>query len=149
MKGGRQAKILELISKHEINTQGELTKRLREEGYDATQATVSRDIKELNLIKLQVNGKLRYAEAVNMENSGYSSRLKSIFKDSVLSFDRAQNIVVLKTMPGLAQAAASAVDGMKIDTLAGVVAGDDTAFLLFYDNDEAEAFIHETQKMFI
>ena len=113
-----------------------------------TQATVSRDIKELHLTKtLAPSGKYRYAAPAADEFPGYDERLKKIFRECVTSYAEAQNIIVIKTLPGLASAACSALDSMRIDTLVGTLAGDDTAFLLMKDNTSADEFFHEIEKL--
>ena len=124
MKFQRQAKILELIDRFEIETQEELTDHLRAVGYSTTQATVSRDIKELHLTKtLSPSGKYRYSAPAADEFPGYDERLKKIFRECVTSYAEAQNIIVIKTLPGLASAACAALDSMHIETLVGTLAG--------------------------
>ena len=121
MKFQRQAKILELIETNEIETQEELSSRLRLLGYETTQATVSRDIKELRLIKiLSPSGKYRYATA--------------------------QNLVVIKTFPALAPAAANAIDAMRLPNALGSISGDDTVFIAMKDNESAVEFCEATKK---
>ena len=149
MKFQRQARILDLIEKNEIETQEELSEQLCSLGYNATQATVSRDIKELRLIKTlsQTTGKYKYAvPGTGIENS-FSTRLRNIFKEGVTSFDVAQNIVVVKTMPGLASAACSALDRMEIPGMVGSLAGDDTGILIMRDNASAQQFSTEVHKL--
>lgn len=130
MKTERQKRILELVGEHEIETQEELTCRLREEGYTVTQATVSRDLKELKLSKATTaHGTYRYS--LNMAKSvGEPVRLNHAMVNSIISIEYSLNNVVLKTYPGLAQAVASTVDGMKIADVLGCVAGDDTIILV-------------------
>ncbi len=141
MKSKRQTILLKLIEKYDISTQSELTEYLNAEGVNATQATVSRDIKELRLIKaVGSNGKSKYAVSHSSTDSGFSERLLTIFRESVLSYDNAQNIVVIKTMPGLASAACSAIDSMQSSDIVGTLAGDDTAFLVLHTAESAEEF---------
>ncbi len=141
MKSKRQTILLKLIEKYDISTQSELTEYLNAEGVNATQATVSRDIKELRLIKaVGSNGKSKYAVSHSSTDSGFSERLLTIFRESVLSYDNAQNIVVIKTMPGLASAACSAIDSMQSSDIVGTLAGDDTAFLVLHTVESAEEF---------
>ena len=148
MKFQRQAKILELIDRFEIETQEELTDHLRAVGYSTTQATVSRDIKELHLTKtLSPSGKYRYSAPAADEFPGYDERLKKIFRECVTSYAEAQNIIVIKTLPGLASAACAALDSMHIETLVGTLAGDDTAFLLMKDNTSADELFQEIEKL--
>lgn len=148
MKSKRQNAILKIIASRDIETQNQLIEALLEAGVDSTQATVSRDIKELHLIKeLTPQGKYHYVIGQKQEVQNYSARLKSIFRESVTSFVCAQNIVVIKTLPGLAPAACSAIDAMNIRNLAGTIAGDDTAFLAMSDNVSAERFCKEIENM--
>ena len=148
MKLQRQSKILQLIEQYDIETQMELTEYLDRFGFPSTQATVSRDIKELRLIKTQTkSGKNKYAVAKGQAESGFSGKLLTIFREGVISYDRAQNIVVIKTMPGLASAACSALDGMHLSDVVGTIAGDDTGFLVLRDNRAAEGFCQELKKM--
>ena len=148
MKVDRHSKIVELIGKYQIETQEELTDHLRAIGYSTTQATVSRDIKELHLTKtLSPSGKYRYSAPAADEFPGYDERLKKIFRECVTSYAEAQNIIVIKTLPGLASAACAALDSMHIETLVGTLAGDDTAFLLMKDNTSADELFQEIEKL--
>jgi transcriptional regulator of arginine metabolism len=148
MKNARQKAIVRIIAENDVETQRELSETLRASGYDATQATVSRDIKELSLIKEQsASGKYRYTVGQAPEERDYSARLRSIFREGVNSCAVAGNIVVIKTLPGLANAASSAIDGMGVRGLVGTVAGDDTAFLAMTDADTAERFCAEVELM--
>ena len=147
MKVNRQAKILEIIQREDIETQNQLIDALRAAGVNSTQATVSRDIKELRLVKeLGANGSYRYVCSSD-EISNYREKLRTIFKESVRSAECAQNIVVVRTLPGLAPAACSALDGMSIKNLVGTLAGDDTAFLAMRDNNAADEFCREIHLM--
>ena len=140
MKPNRQAKILELIECKDIETQEQLLSELEACGFSTTQATISRDIKDLRIIKeLGPNGMYRYSTASKQAEPTCSAKLNSIFKQSVIACDHAQNIVVIKTMPGLASAACSAIDSMNYDMIVGTLAGDDTAFLLLRDTSSANA----------
>ena len=148
MKARRHAKILELIKEHDIETQDELLRYLREAGFDVTQATVSRDIKELRLVKeLTGSGGYRYTISERKAASAFDTRLRNIFKEGVVSVDVAQNIVVVRTMPGLASAACSALDAMDIDGMVGSLAGDDTGILIMRDNSFAQQFSGEVHKL--
>ena len=148
MKTSRQNKILEIISSQDIETQHQLMEALREHGVKSTQATVSRDIKELRLIKeLSPTGRYRYVAVGRDDMGDYDQRLRKIFRESVTSYAVAQNIIVIKTLPGLANAACSTLDGMNIHDLVGTLAGDDTAFLAMRDNAAAERFCHEIEEM--
>ena len=148
MKTSRQNKILEIISSQDIETQHQLMEALREHGVKSTQATVSRDIKELRLIKeLSPTGRYRYVAVGRDDMVDYDQRLRKIFRESVTSYAVAQNIIGIKTLPGLANAACSTLDGMNIHDLVGTLAGDDTAFLAMRDNAAAERFCHEIEEM--
>lgn len=131
-----------------METQDQLLDELRARGLQATQATISRDIKELHLLKEPIgNGAYCYRRMADRQETGSGSRLKTIFREGVLSFDVAQNIVVVKTMPGLASAAAAAIDGMNIGDLVGSLAGDDTVILIMRTNQAAQAFCDEIHRM--
>jgi transcriptional regulator of arginine metabolism len=148
MKNARQTAILRIISEKDVETQHQLIQALESEGVSATQATVSRDIKELHLIKeMSADGVYKYAVSQSREVRNNSARLRSIFRECVTSYVCAQNIVVLKTLPGLASAACSAIDGMGVHNFAGSIAGDDTAFLAMSDIDSAERFCVEIEAM--
>ena len=146
MKPGRQSVILKIISERDIETQHQLMQALAERGIKSTQATLSRDIKDMRLVKeLGPNGTYRYVQAAKPEQDDSSERLRKILKESLVSFDLAQNLLVIKTLPGLAPAACSAIDGMHIENLVGTLAGDDTAFLAMRDNDSALRLYHEIE----
>jgi len=134
MKKKRQEKLLELISAFEIDTQDELIDRLRDHGFEVTQATVSRDIRELNISKMTTGkGTYRYVLPKQSEEHGPSMRFGSTIIGSIVSVDSALNIVVLKTFAGLAQAVAVGIDGMKMEQILGCVAGDDTIMIVARD----------------
>ena len=148
MKKERQSAVLKIIAATDVETQNQLIVELAKIGIESTQATVSRDIKELHLIKeLTPLGSYRYAVSVRPETHNHSARLKSIFRESVTSYANAQNIVVIKTLPGLAPAACSAIDAMGIRSLMGTIAGDDTGFLAMSDVESAERFCKEIEEM--
>lgn len=148
MKNNRQSMILEIISQENIETQEQLLGRLQERGISSTQATISRDIKQMHLIKEPVgHGVYKYAVSGNRTKLNFAEKLRTIFRESITSIAYAQNIVVLKTMPGLASAACSALDNMDIAFMVGSLAGDDTAFLLMEDNASAAAFCEELREM--
>lgn len=147
MKPNRQAKILELIEQKDIETQEQLLQELEASGFSATQATISRDIKQLRIIKeLGPGGFYRYRAAAKQVEPARTAKLNSIFRQSVVSCDHAQNIVVIKTMPGMANAACSAIDAMEYDTILGTLAGDDTAFLLLRDSGSASALCSDIRR---
>lgn len=138
MKISRQAKILELIETQNIETQEQLLTELEAYGFTTTQATISRDIKELRIIKeLGPSGSYRYSTAPKPLEPTLNAKLNNIFRQCVVACDHGQNIVAIKTMPGLASAACSAIDAMNLDMIVGTIAGDDTAFLLMRDTASA------------
>ena len=148
MKLDRQSVIMEIISERDIETQNQLMEALAAKGLKSTQATLSRDIREMRLVKeMGPRGNYRYVAAAKQDNSDLDIRLKKIFKESVVSYDIAQNIFVIKTLPGLASAACSALDGMSIDGLVGTIAGDDTAFLAMKDNASAITLYKEIEQL--
>ena len=148
MKSKRQAKILELIASDVIETQEGLLEALEKSGIQSTQATISRDIKELHIVKeLTPVGTYRYTASRNQPAESFSGRLNTIFRQCVVHYDYAQNIVVIKTMPGLASAACSAIDCMNMSVVVGTIAGDDTAFLVMRDTTAASAFCSEIKKL--
>ena len=148
MKNDRQAMILEIISQENIETQEQLLARLQERGISSTQATISRDIKQMHLIKEPVGrGVYKYAVSGNRTKLNFAEKLRTIFRESITSIACAQNIVVIKTMPGLASAACSALDNMDITYMVGSLAGDDTAFLLMQDAESAAALCEEIRAM--
>ena len=149
MKAKRQAEILRIITEQDVETQEEILENLRKCGIRATQATISRDIKDLNLVKKPAdNGVYRYVVAAEQPaRRTFAGRLQNIFKEGVTSCDVAQNIVVVKTMPGLAPAAGAALDGMEIDGLVGSLAGDDTAILIMRSSASAESLCRDIESM--
>ncbi len=137
MKRIRQEKLLELIAKYEIETQDELIERLRESGFEVTQATVSRDIRELNISKMTTGkGTYRY---VLPKHTSQSSNMKfnSALIDALISVDYACNLIVLKTHAGLANALAVGIEAMHLENILGCVAGDDTILLVSRNEDAA------------
>lgn len=148
MKKERQDAIIKIVTSENIETQNQLIDALAMRGIESTQATLSRDIKALQLVKeLTANGVYRYTINEHRGTVDHGDRLKAIFKESVTSFATAQNMVVVKTLPGLAPAACSAIDSMGIENLVGTIAGDDTGFLAMSDVVSAENFCKEIVKM--
>ncbi len=147
MKFQRQAKILDLIGQFEIETQEELTSQLRALGYSTTQATVSRDIKELRLVKTlsPETGRYKYAAAPSGTADSIASRLRNIFRECVTEINYAQNMVVIKTLPGLGQAAAMAIDAMHSSEVVGTLGGDDTVFAVMRSEESAMKFCEKTR----
>ena len=148
MKSARQQEILDIIALYDVETQEQLLEALKSKGFSTTQATLSRDIKQLHLVKeLTAGGIYKYTVSQRKTALNLAGRLRTIFKEGVTSFDVAQNIVVLKTMPGLASAAGAAIDGMELPELVGSLAGDDTAILIMRTNQAAEEFCEEMREM--
>ena len=144
MKSSRQAKILEIVSTRDVETQEQLLELLQKAGFTSTQATISRDIKELRIVKeLTSFGSYRYTTAAREVPNTFTGRLNTIFRECVTSFDYAQNIIVIHTLPGLANAAAAALDTMNMSVVLGTIAGDDTVFIVMRDNNSAAAFCGE------
>lgn len=147
MKVTRHAKILELIENNEIETQDELAQMLREAGFVVTQATVSRDIRELKLTKISMeDGKQKYS-ALSNTDSGVSERLIRVFKEAVVKMDYAQNLIVIKTLEGMGMAVGVALDNMKNNEILGTIAGDDTVFCVVRSHHQAIAIIERLHKV--
>ena len=148
MKGLRQAKIIEIISNKNVETQEQLLEQLMQAGFRSTQATISRDIKELRIVKeLTSFGTYRYTTATDEVAGTFSSKLNTIFRECITNFDYAQNMIVIHTLPGLASAAASAIDAMNMSVVLGTIAGDDTVFVVMRDNNSAAAFCGEIRNL--
>ncbi len=148
LKSQRQAKIMEIISTRNVETQEQLLDALRKEGFRGTQATISRDIKDLRIVKeLTSLGTYRYTTSSNEMSGSFTSRLNTIFKECVVSYDYAQNIIVIRTLPGLASAAGSAIDAMNLSTVVGSLAGDDTVMVVMRDTNAAAAFCGEIKHL--
>ena len=148
MKNNRQEKILAIIEAEPIETQEQLLSKLQEQGIESTQATISRDIKQLHLIKEPVGGgRYRYAVSVQKTKLNFAEKLRTIFRECVLSVASAQNLVVLKTIEGMAQGAAFALDNMAETDIVGTLAGDDTILLVFHDNIRAVDFCEQVKQM--
>ncbi len=148
MKNQRQAKIMEIISNKNVETQEQLLAELQQEGFRCTQATISRDIKEMRIIKeLTGMGTYRYTTSTNEIGGTFTSRLNTIFRECVVSYDYAQNIIVIRTLPGLASAAGSAIDAMNLSAVVGCLAGDDTVMIVMRDNNAAAAFCGEIKSL--
>ena len=144
MKAQRQAKIMEIISTINVETQEQLLQELQAAGFRSTQATISRDIKELRIAKeLSALGTYRYTVATKEVPTTFSTRINTIFRECVTRYDYAQNIVVIHTLPGLAGAAASAIDTMNMSVVVGTLAGDDTVMVVMRDNNSAAVFCGE------
>ena len=144
MKAQRQAKIVEIISNANVETQEQLLERLQAKGIKSTQATISRDIKELRIVKeLTSLGTYRYCVPEKDAPPALSDRLNNIFRECVISVDYAENLVVIHTLPGMANAAASALDAMRSGAVLGTLAGDDTVVIVMREGHAAAAFSGE------
>ena len=148
MKNNRQEKILAIIEAEPIETQEQLLSKLQEQGIESTQATISRDIKQLHLVKEPYGGgRYRYAVSAQKTKLNFADRLQIILRESIVDVDYAQSIVVLKTLPGLANAAASAFDGMDMPSKVGTLAGDDTVMIIMRSNESAKELCREISTM--
>ncbi len=144
MKAQRQAKIVEIISNANVETQEQLLQALTDHGFSSTQATISRDIKELRIVKeLTSLGTYRYCVPEKDAPPALSDRLNNIFRECVISVDYAENLVVIHTLPGMANAAASALDAMRSGAVLGTLAGDDTVVIVMREGHAAAAFSGE------
>lgn len=139
---------MEIISTTNVETQEQLLQELQAAGFTSTQATISRDIKELRIVKeLTSFGIYRYTTSSQDVPGTFSDRLNTIFRECVTSYDYAQNLVVIHTLPGLASAAASAVDAMGMSVVLGTLAGDDTVVVIMRDTNAAAAFCGEIKSL--
>ena len=138
-RSSRQSKILELISTKEIETQDDLVNHLKNDNYDITQATISRDIKELGLIKILSNesGKYKYA-IVDNGDQAVSNKYISVFKEAVISIKQAKNLCVIKTIKGMASAICGVIDKLNLENVLGAVCGDDTVMVILPNDSQAE-----------
>ena len=147
MKVNRHAKIVELINKYQIETQEELAEYLNQEGFRVTQATVSRDIRDLKLTKVPIeNGRQKYA-VLQAEQSGLAEKYIRILSDGYISMDMAQNILVIKTVSGMAMAVAAALDAMKYHEIVGCIAGDDTVMCAVRTVDDTILLMEKIRKI--
>ena len=147
MKTRRQAKILELIQRNDVETQEELSAYLVREGFQVTQATVSRDIRELKLTKIAMdNGKQKYA-VITDADSGMMEKYARVLREGFISMDLAMNIVVIKTVSGMAGAVCAAIDAMKFQEMVGSIAGDDTIICIIRDDEEAVKIMKKLRKI--
>ncbi|MBE6993021.1 MAG: arginine repressor [Ruminococcaceae bacterium] len=148
MKFNRQSAIMQIISQNDIKTQEELSAKLNEMGFNTTQATISRDIKELRLIKVSsLSGGYKYSAPAQGDDAEFLPRLRTIFRECVINIQQAQNLVVINTINGMANAAAFAIDQLKIDNIVGTLAGDDTFLVILPDNEKAAQFCEVAGKM--
>lgn len=147
MKVSRHAKIIELISQYDIETQEELADRLNRSGFKVTQATVSRDIRDLKLTKMSVNGGKQKYVVLKPEAEGMSEKYIRVLRDGYVSMDMAQNILVIKTVSGMAMAVAAAIDAMKWKEVVGSIAGDDTIMCAIRSVDDTVAVMEKIRKI--
>lgn len=147
MKTSRHAKILELIQKNDIETQEELSARLEQEGYHVTQATVSRDIRELKLTKVAMNsGRQKYV-ALNETSEDMTEKYVRVFREGFISMDMAQNILIVKTVSGMAMAVAAALDHIDCHEIVGSIAGDDTIMCAVRTVDDTVSLMGRLRKL--
>lgn len=147
MKKTRQTRIIELIQNENIETQEELADRLREEGYNVTQATVSRDIRELKLSKVPSgNGRQKYAILVH-DDAHLADKYIRVLKDGFVSMDNAQNILVVRTVAGMAMAVAAAIDAMRLKEIVGSIAGDDTIMIAVRTTEETKEVMEKIREI--
>ena len=147
MKSNRHSKIIEIINSKAIETQEELAEELKSAGFEVTQATVSRDIKTLRLIKIQgSDGKYRYS-IINQNKNDMLEKLSSILINTVISVENIDKIVVVKTISGSASAAAEAIDRLELGEIAGTIAGDNTIFILVRTLEKAQELVERISKM--
>lgn len=147
MKSKRHSKIIEIINTKSVETQEELAEELKLAGFDVTQATVSRDIKTLRLIKTQdADGRYKYS-IINQERNDMVEKLTSIFANTVIHVENIDKMVVVKTLSGSASAAAEAIDTLQLGEIAGTIAGDNTIFIVVRTLDKAEELVDKMLKM--
>ncbi len=147
MKVGRQTKIIELINQFDIETQEELADRLNAAGYNVTQATISRDIRELKLTKVSVDGNRQKYIILQNQESGLYEKYVRVLSDGLISMDKAQNILVVKTVGGMAMAVAAALDNLNISGIVGCIAGDDTVMCAIRESDEVVYVMDKITKL--
>ncbi|AGB40539.1 arginine repressor [Halobacteroides halobius DSM 5150] len=149
MKSKRQLKIIELVEEEEIQTQSKLAKRLKEEGIEVTQATVSRDIKQIGLIKVPMQeGGYKYSLPPQQKKKiNVQGRMKRMFQDSVVEIDYSSNLIVVNTLPGAAQGIAALFDNIKLDKVIGTIAGDDTVLLIVKPEEAVPEVMDELNQL--
>ena len=147
MRYARHQKILELINSHEIDTQERLAEKLRQAGFNVTQATVSRDIKELQLVKhAGPSGRSCYTQS-RVSDAPVSERFRKILRETILGIDSAENIIVIKTLSGCANAAAEAIDTTNFPDIVGTIAGDNTIFMAISSKEAVPALMEQFREM--
>ena len=147
MKSNRHQKIIELVDNYEIETQEELADRLRDEGFQVTQATVSRDIRALKLSKVSCgSGRQKYV-AIKQDDTHLNAKYIRVLKDGFVSMDKAQNILVIKTVSGMAMAVAAAVDALEMEEIVGSIAGDDTIMAAVRTTEDTQIVMDKILEM--
>ena len=146
MKLERHSKIIELINRYDIETQDELAEKLNQAGYNVTQATVSRDIRQLKLVKQSINGRQKYV-TLQKKGTAVNEKFIRILKDGFVAMNMAQNILVVTTVPGLAMAVAAVLDSLKWPEIVGCIAGDDTIFCAIKSVDETLVVMDKLSKI--
>ena len=147
MKKTRHGKIIEIIEKNDVETQEELAGKLRESGFQVTQATVYRDIRELKLSKVPTGSGSQKYVVLKQDDSHMGDKYIRVLRDGFTSMDTAQNILVIRTVSGMAMAVAAALDALKFSEIVGCIAGDDTIFAVVHSAEEADALIDKIQGM--
>lgn len=147
MKVGRQAKIIDLINRYDIETQEELAEHLNREGFQVTQATISRDIRELKLTKIAVNGGRQKYAVMQTGGVGMNEKYLRVLREGFASMDMAQNILVVKTVSGMAMAVAAALDAMHWSEVAGCIAGDDTIMCALHSADDTVQVMEKIRRI--
>ena len=147
MKKSRHQKIIDLVQHTRIATQEELADILNQEGYKVTQATVSRDIKELKLSKVPGPGGVQYYQLLEPEEQAYADKYIRVLREALMSMDTAGNLLVIRTMSGMANAVAAALDHFRFEEIVGTLAGDDTVLLVFHDSGHAADFCEQVRQM--
>jgi transcriptional regulator of arginine metabolism len=147
MKKNRHRQIVEIINKYDVETQEDLANYLKEAGFEVTQATVSRDIREMKLTKIATEkGRQKYA-VISNQDSEISERLTRVFKEAVTKIDYAQNIIVVRTLNGMGMAVAVALDNMQNPEILGTIAGDDTVFCVVRSHNQASVIIEKLYRI--
>lgn len=147
MKTNRQSKIIEIIQKNEVETQDELSALLEKDGFRVTQATVSRDIKELKLTKIPTAGGRQKYAVITDAPENLSKKYERVLREGFLSMDMAQNILVIKTVSGMASAVCAAIDAMKMREIVGSIAGDDTIMCAIRTVDDTYAVMKKIRRI--
>lgn len=144
MKNRRQRRILEIVSNETIGTQKELAERLQQEGFETTQATISRDIKELLLVKVNIGGD-RYKYVIAQETPVTDAKLRMVLREFILSYDYSENLLILNTAPGNANTVASAIDRARWPQVIGTLAGDDTVMLVIKPKEAVQEVVERIE----